>query len=684
MVKKFIASILLSAFILLNVGPTVINAQTWYFQDYTDWHARVYDDSNPDEIFGERYTAAQVEWVIYGLAAFVINHMVGDGTIISCIIENALDEDALIAACAPIIGPIIATFTYNVNQPGQAYAVAKNPIQDILSGERPISGIGYLRNAASKFNLVSEVKAQGFGFEAASSMRVLWVAVRNITYFFLILLIIVMSFLIMFRFKISPQTVITVQSALPRIIIALLLITFSYALAGFMIDLLYVVIGLVAALLSQSGLFTYMQVSPSCAPYPVCPGDNLSWSDMYRNLSGVGLGQGIFGVMFIYFTAFMVTAFYALSSNVLGFVGNLTGLTQIVTLIIVVVVGISLIVILLKILWMLTKAFVSVLLLTATGPIFIVVGGFGNWLKSLASNLAVFAAVGPMLAIAMLFLASALPNFWLMDDFLASNMPFNPSSNALGNSPWIPPFLPGGGDLDVTWLFASFAIITLIPNVANIIKSMIQGRPFGYGAAIGAALGAGAGIAAYPITSAWGATSQARSKAFTEMIQTRSIEPLRAFFRQTRPCLTENTFMATTKGAVAVQNLKRGAKVWTLNGSGVRISVKILKVVRTAVPNTHIVTHLALENGRELFVSPGHPRGDGYTIGDLRVGDVFNGSRVKLADNIPYLKKFTYDILPAGKTALYWANGMLLGSTLSYQTELNKANNREAIKHQNI
>jgi hypothetical protein len=530
MFKKIIASIILSSFIFLNFGPTVINAQTWYFQDYTDWHQRVYDDSNPDEIFGERYTAAQVEWVIYGLAAFVINHMVGDGTIISCIIENALDEDALVAACVPLIGPIIqALIGYNVNQPYVAYVEAKNPIEDILSGARPLSGVGYIREAASKFNLVSEVKAQGFGFEAASSMRILWIAVRNVTYFFLILLIIAMSFMIMFRFKISPQTVITVQSALPRVIVALLLITFSYALAGFMIDLLYVVIGITSAVLSQSGLFVY---GPIQLPGGPGPGSNVSWSDMYRNLAGVGFGQGIFGVMFFYFSAFMITAFYALASNVLGFIGTLAGLSQILMLIIVVVVAIALIIILLKILWMLTKAFVSVLLLTATGPIFIVVGGFGGWLRSLASNLAVFAAVGPMLAIAMLFLASALPNFWFLDDFLASNIPFNPSPNVLGNSSWIPPFLPGGGDLDITWLFASFAIVTLIPNVANIIKSMIQGRPFGYGTAIGAALGAGVGVAAYPFASAWGATSQARSKAFTEMVQTRAVEPITAFLRR--------------------------------------------------------------------------------------------------------------------------------------------------------
>lgn len=509
MFKKIIASIILASFLLLNLGGNVALAQnTWYFQNYTDWHQRVYDEDNPDEIFGERYTAAQVEWVIYGIIAFIINHVVGDGTIISCIIENAVDEDALIAECVPLIGPIIGAFTYNP-QPSDYYAQSKNPIDDILSGNRPISGIGYLREAASKFKLVPDVSAQGFGFEAASSMRTLWVAVRNLTYFLLILMIIGMSFMIMFRFKISPQTVITVQSALPRIIMALILITFSYAIAGFMIDLLYVAIGIVAAILSQSGMFVY---GPIQLPGGPTPGSNLSWIDMYNNLSGTGLGRGIFGVMFFYLLAFMVTCFYALASNVLGFIGALTGITQIITIIIVVIVAIALIVILLKILWMLTKAFVSVLLLTATGPIFIVVGGFQGWLRNLASHLAVFAAIGPMLAISFLFLGNALPDFWILDDVLASAIPFNPSTTILGNSPWQPPFLPGGGDMDITWLFASFVIITLIPNVSNIIKSMVQGRPFGYGTAVGAALGVAAGAAWSPFGSQISATRDAWAK----------------------------------------------------------------------------------------------------------------------------------------------------------------------------
>jgi hypothetical protein len=42
--------------------------------------------------------------------------------------------------------------------------------------------------------------------------------------------------------KLNPQTVISVENALPKIIVALLLITFSYAIVGFLIDFMYLVI----------------------------------------------------------------------------------------------------------------------------------------------------------------------------------------------------------------------------------------------------------------------------------------------------------------------------------------------------------------------------------------------------------------------------------------------------------
>jgi hypothetical protein len=43
----------------------------------------------------------------------------------------------------------------------------------------------------------------------------------------------------------------------------------------------------------------------------------------------------------------------------------------------------------------------------------------------------------------------------------------------------------------------------------------------------------------------------------------------------------------------------------------------------------------------------------------------FDGSTVVSARRIAYRGGFTYDLLPSGPTGTYFANGVLLGSTLS-------------------
>ena len=55
---------------------------------------------------------------------------------------------------------------------------------------------------------------------------------------------------------------------------------------------------------------------------------------------------------------------------------------------------------------------------------------------------------------------------------------------------------------------------------------------------------------------------------------------------------------------------------------------------------------------------------DGRPLGILRSGAVLDGARVVSAEREPYSGAATYDILPSGATGLYWANGVLLASTL--------------------
>lgn len=132
-------------------------------------------------------------------------------------------------------------------------------------------------------------------------------------------------------------------------------------------------------------------------------------------------------------------------------------------------------------------------------------------------------------------------------------------------------------------------------------------------------------------------------------------------------CLAIGTQIDTPAGAVPVQDLRAGMLVWTLDKAGVRVAQPLLQVSRTPVPSNHQVVHLVLDDGRQLWVSPGHPTSDGRHVGQLQTGDTLDGAKVLSARLIPYGAPATYDLLPAGDTGFYWANGILLASTLSDQ-----------------
>jgi len=130
-------------------------------------------------------------------------------------------------------------------------------------------------------------------------------------------------------------------------------------------------------------------------------------------------------------------------------------------------------------------------------------------------------------------------------------------------------------------------------------------------------------------------------------------------------CLSGETMIATPAGELMVKNIKAGDVVWSIDAKGEKIAVPVQIAAHTAAPPDHHVVHLRLSDGRELFVSPGHPLATGETVGSLRVGDTVDGAFVKSATLILYKEKYTYDILPGSETRSYIANGILLKSTLS-------------------
>lgn len=114
----------------------------------------------------------------------------------------------------------------------------------------PASGVGATIQTLAQVGLIpTSYAAEGVGFASIRPLMGVWKAMRDVAYLLLVLVIVTIGFMIMLRTKINPQTVISVENSLPKIVIALIYITFSFAIAGFLIDLMYVVMVLIIAIL---------------------------------------------------------------------------------------------------------------------------------------------------------------------------------------------------------------------------------------------------------------------------------------------------------------------------------------------------------------------------------------------------------------------------------------------------
>ena len=137
----------------------------------------------------------------------------------------------------------------------------------------------------------------------------------------------------------------------------------------------------------------------------------------------------------------------------------------------------------------------------------------------------------------------------------------------------------------------------------------------------------------------------------------------------TRPncpiCLSAATLIGTPAGDVVVTAIRVGTLVWTQAADGSRVAAPVVEVGSTPVPAVHLMVHITLADGRQLWASPGHRTADGRPLGSLAVGDVLDGSRVSGWELVPYAGDHTYDLLPAGPTGRYWADGIPLASTLN-------------------
>lgn len=326
---------------------------------------------------------------------------------------------------------------------------------DTLLRTRPASSVDYIAYMGSRLHVPGTPQTAyaaeapgGRGFNSLAPVLKLWTAMRNLAYAVFAVMFIIVGLMIMFRVKIDPKTAANIQNSLPKIIIALILVTFSYAIAGFLIDVMYVSFGLLVALVGS--------VDPN-----------------YAKEANTLLSGSVFGFLQGQTWDAVGGAAEAINGIVAGFIGNSGALPEAVGKFGGGVAGmLAYLIIAIAILWALFRTWFSLLtsyaqivLAVIVGPLLLMIDAipgrnvFYLWLKILLSNLLAFPLVAVLLVFGRIITLSA--------------------QQSTGNG-FVPPLI-GAGSLPELASIVGIAIILTIPKAVDILQEILKSPPFKYG-----------------------------------------------------------------------------------------------------------------------------------------------------------------------------------------------------------
>lgn len=335
----------------------------------------------------------------------------------------------------------------------------------------PTSSSQYVNYMVGNFGLTKKAYAanpcsttanseNGVGFCSLQPLTGIWIKMRDVAYLLFTLIFIIIGLAIMLRVHIDPRTVMTLENQIPKIIIGILLVTFSLAIAGLLIDVMYVAIYLIGNVLisiapASVDLGTnYPQIASSSSPI-----------DAMKHFQ-TGDPGGIVG-----------GAAYGIATLITN---NITTITILTVDVGKVVAFIILFIVLLLAFWIsliriwisLIMAYIMILLDVIFAPFWFLAGllpggalGVGAWFKDISANLFVFPTTIAMFALAIIF----------------SKIGDTPS--ATGITLFNPPLVGGFGGSNTLTIgqLISFGFIFMTPQALSIVKSAIKAPKFNLG-----------------------------------------------------------------------------------------------------------------------------------------------------------------------------------------------------------
>lgn len=272
--------------------------------------------------------------------------------------------------------------------------------------------------------------AQGIGFAALDPILETWKVFRNLAYLFFILAFVVIGFMIMFRQKVG-QAAITAQQAIPQIIIALIMVTFSYAIAGLLIDLMYLLMYLLIGIFGQNRSLIEMNTF------------ELGWNLLTNSWSNIGaIGNVVDGLL----------------STALGPISDGLGLA--VNAVFLLIISVAVVIGMMRLFLELLKTYITLVISIALAPVILMFGAipgrnsFGEWVQSLIGNLAAFPAVLLVLIIFEMIVGA----------------------KGVNESGFLPPYLFGAGAGGVIPMLLGLGLVIALPEVVIKVKETLGAK----------------------------------------------------------------------------------------------------------------------------------------------------------------------------------------------------------------
>lgn len=383
----------------------------------------------------------------------------------------------------------------------------------------PAHASDFTRYLGQNFGIARPTYAQGVGFTSINPLLNIWKIFRNIVYLFFIIIFVIVGFAIMLRVQIDPRTVMSIENQLPKLILGLILVTFSFAIAGLLIDGMWILTFLIINILTphlqgvsaatvNGNLFEnpfgfYNNIASGSKGFSggiigVAAGAAGSTGDLIRSLLSADASHrlGLIppqsdeicsnGTFFLgWFADRFCQTGQVVGNSIAGAVGFVV--SWLISIVALVVVLIAILVALFRVWFMLLLAYFYILLDIVLAPFYILFGmipgskiTFTAWLRDITANLIAFPAVVGVFLLGRLF----------MESFIVAG-----GSTGGTERTFVPPLIgnPLSGEYTTNplgWLLG-LAVVLVAPGIVNQMKELFQAPQNKLGAAAFQNLGMG-------------------------------------------------------------------------------------------------------------------------------------------------------------------------------------------------